>query len=410
MINKFVSVDGDDFRIGLDFAKVDKERRLVIGFATADSVDKSDDHITHEASVKAFSEWRRNIREMHQNQAVGRAMDIHEDTVFDPKTGSTHRGIVISAYVSKGAPEAWEKVLDGTYTGFSIGGRINEAEKVFDPESGKMIRRVTDYDLVEVSLVDSPMHPLANVLQIVKADGGMASEVEIENVLWCNDCQLAVISKEEDRGCAVCESGMENIGWVENSAEKVEDVRKMVNSHITKISKGGTTVEIENKEAEEAAAENAEEAKAEEVAESAGEQVEKAEEVAETAAEETEGAEAAEETAAAEEAEATAEVAKAEEVETATASAPGIDAEVLAKAVSTAVEAALVKFAPKETQEVFLKAEDLETALKPVRDAIEALTARIEDAESQGAVKKSGDVITKSDKTESFWSGAILSD
>ena len=39
-------------------------------------------------------------------------------------------------YVSKGAPDTWEKVLDGTLTGFSIGGEINEASNEFVKDAG----------------------------------------------------------------------------------------------------------------------------------------------------------------------------------------------------------------------------------------------------------------------------------
>jgi hypothetical protein len=46
-------------------------------------------------------------------------------------------GVYVSAYVSKGAQDAWEKVLDGTYSGFSIGGNIKKYDDMYDDKISK---------------------------------------------------------------------------------------------------------------------------------------------------------------------------------------------------------------------------------------------------------------------------------
>ena len=48
------STDGDNVRLAMPFAKVDAERRIVSGFATLDNIDKQNDIVTPEASIKAF--------------------------------------------------------------------------------------------------------------------------------------------------------------------------------------------------------------------------------------------------------------------------------------------------------------------------------------------------------------------
>ncbi len=116
--------DGDNIRLSMPLTKVDKERRIVSGFASLDNVDKQDDIVTAEASMSAFAKFRGNIREMHQPVAVGKMVDFKEDKYFDPDTKKFYKGVFVSAYVSKGAQDTWEKVLDGTLTGFSIGGPI----------------------------------------------------------------------------------------------------------------------------------------------------------------------------------------------------------------------------------------------------------------------------------------------
>ncbi len=47
-------LDGNDIHLSMPFSKVDKERRLVSGFATTDAVDKLNDIVTSEASLEAF--------------------------------------------------------------------------------------------------------------------------------------------------------------------------------------------------------------------------------------------------------------------------------------------------------------------------------------------------------------------
>ena len=125
MINKANwTTDKDSLRLSMPIGKVDVERRMVSGFASLDNIDKQDDIVTAEASVQAFKNFKGNLREMHQPSAVGKMVSFKEDRYFDPNSKKFYNGVYVSAYVSKGAQNAWEKVLDGTYTGFSIGGNI----------------------------------------------------------------------------------------------------------------------------------------------------------------------------------------------------------------------------------------------------------------------------------------------
>ena len=78
--------DGDNLRLSMPFSKVDKDRRIVSGFATLDNVDKQDDIVTTDASLKAFAKFRGNIREMHQPISVGKMVSFREDKYFDPET------------------------------------------------------------------------------------------------------------------------------------------------------------------------------------------------------------------------------------------------------------------------------------------------------------------------------------
>ena len=69
------NTDGNNLRLSMPLTNVDKERRVVSGFASLDNLDKQDDIVTAEASMDAFAKFRGNIREMHQPLAVGKMVN-----------------------------------------------------------------------------------------------------------------------------------------------------------------------------------------------------------------------------------------------------------------------------------------------------------------------------------------------
>jgi len=241
-------IEGNDVRLSMPFSKVDRERRIVSGFATLDNVDRQADIVTSEASMSAFSKFRGNIREMHQPVAVGKMVSFKEDKYFDPESKKFYSGVYVSAYVSKGAQDTWEKVLDGTLSGFSIGGRMNKWDDGFDTKLDKSIRIIKDYDLVELSLVDTPANQFANILSVEKVDGvdivkGDSVETEIENVFWDSESGIVKLSENEVELSPSSGAPMQNIGFVEKSDnEKTEMIKFLVDS-----AKGINTIEI-NKE------------------------------------------------------------------------------------------------------------------------------------------------------------------
>ena len=217
--------------LSFPIAKVNKEKRTVSGFASLDNVDRHGDIVTAEASKRAFDNFRGNIREMHGPSAVGKMLSFKEDSFFDKESGKKYSGVYVTAYISKGAQDAWEKCLDGTYTGFSIGGNIVDA-KMEKADDGSEERRVIhNYDLHELSLVDSPANPLANIFSIQK----MAEGIVTENVFWCGTDEVAATSTGVTKDCVVCDSPMTNVGWVEQAdTEKFETIEKVIDSYFKK--------------------------------------------------------------------------------------------------------------------------------------------------------------------------------
>jgi len=217
----------------MPFSKVDKERRIVSGFATLDNLDRQNDIVLPEASLKAFQKFRGNIREMHQPISVGKMVGFKEDKFFDPETKKFYSGIYVSAYVSKGAQDTWEKVLDGTLSGFSIGGKMNKFDNAYNAELDKTVRIIKEYDLFELSLVDSPANQLANFVSIEKMDAEdiEKSDTVLENVFWDSASGLVLLSQNDLEVSPTSGAQMENIGFVEkNDSEKTEMIKFLVDS------------------------------------------------------------------------------------------------------------------------------------------------------------------------------------
>ena len=237
--------EGDNVRLSMPFSKVDVERRIVSGFATLDNIDKQADIVTTDASIKAFSKFRGNIREMHQPTAVGKMISFKEDKYFDPESKKFYSGVYVSTYISKGAQNTWEKVLDGTLSGFSIGGKMNKWDDGYDEKIDAKIRIIKDYDLVELSLVDNPANQFANVLSVEKVDGvsmikGESLDTPIENVFWDAESGIVMLSENDVEQSPTSGAPMQNIGFVEkNDNEKTDMIKFLVDS-----AKGINTIEI----------------------------------------------------------------------------------------------------------------------------------------------------------------------
>jgi hypothetical protein len=421
--------DGESVRLSLPFAKVDKERRIVSGFASLDNIDKQGDIVTSEASLKAFKKFRGNIREMHQPLAVGKMINFKEDRYFDPESKKFYSGVFVSAYVSKGAQDTWEKVLDGTLTGFSIGGRMNKWDDGYDEKSDSTIRIIKDYDLVELSLVDSPANQFANIMSVEKVDGVdvvKGQNVELENVFYDEESGIVMVSDQETVSSPITGNEMKNIGFVEKTDNEKMDIVKFlvdsakgidakINKEDNPMAKKTKTEEVEVTKSEEVAPE------ADAVVETpVAEVTEKSEEttVTEEVAQTEEVVEKAEETVEAPAAEVATEVSKSDE---AIVEAVAEIKNTITSAFSDLVET--VKSLQAEVE--MLKSNKVDTAaVKSSLDAVakdiaatieqvDRFGKRVDAVEADTAFRKSGDlgeiVQDQPEKVEkSLWGGRFL--
>jgi len=421
------SSDGEKLHLSVPFTKVNREQRTVSGFATLDNVDQTGDVVTAEASMKAFENFRGNLREMHQAIAVGKVIGFKPETYYDQKSQTFYNGVYVTSYISKGAQDTWEKVLDGTLSGFSIGGKINESDNEINKATGEQVRFIKDYDLVELSIVDSPANELCNIFSIEKVGGkmvykGIATEVVAENIFYCEESDSVFISTEKTFDSPISGKPATLIGWVESSdINKSKEIDKILASFKktrlalpdTQIAKqanveGGNEVsDVQNETVIEKSVDVLEEAPAVEA-------------VVETVVEDAPVAEAAVVDAPAD---------SVEEAATAEVDTPdfakmlgdlkGFFSDTLSKA--TEANAAQVSQI-KESVESFSKNVDvriselaekhsaLSAAVTEIKSTIDGVQKRVDAVEGETAIKKSSDlggseVVTKS---KSKWNGSFL--
>lgn len=394
--------------ISVPFTKFDKANRRVSGFATLDNIDQSGDVLTAEASLNAFETFRGNIREQHdKSKAIGKMVTFEQKDYFDPGTNKMYSGIYVTAYVSKGAQDTWEKVLDGTLSGFSVKGGILKQHTEYIPDEDKSIRFIEAYALEELSLVDSPCNQFANVFSVEKTANGVeiniSNEVNVENVFWCDKDAIAILSKEEFASCSKCETPMKSAGWFESVAgeDKVEKMKEVLEaSGFTKSDndlrhmKGGPNMTNE--------------AKKDEVEKSSDDSVEETVEVVEKSASE-EGTEATEPDLQG--------IAKAlEEIKSTLVNVTqtGETREAAIADIKKTVDG-VEKGVETRLEELLTQHKELAADFKTFKEGLEGVEKRLTSVESSSAIKKSADVetdsqIEKSTKQEQkpFWSSAFL--
>jgi hypothetical protein len=154
----------------LPLAKVDLDRRMVTGVATAEASDRSGEICDYASSKPYFERWSAEalkasggkslgaVRAMHGNVAAGKLTDIDFD--------DAGKRVLVTAKIVD--DDEWRKVAEGVYTGFSQGG--NYVKRWPDEETG--LTRYTA-EPHEISLVDLPCLPGAT-FEVVK--GGVVEK------------------------------------------------------------------------------------------------------------------------------------------------------------------------------------------------------------------------------------------
>lgn len=158
------------FRIFAQLHKVDAEKRLVYGRAAQEVVDKVGEVFDYALSKPNFVKWSKEISEDTSGKSLGNVRAMHgkiaAGVLKQINFNDTDKAIDVCAKVVD--DNEWNKVLEGVYTGFSIGGSY-VGEKKAEKMDGKDVMRY-EADPSEISLVDRPCMPTAKFFDVVKHD------------------------------------------------------------------------------------------------------------------------------------------------------------------------------------------------------------------------------------------------
>lgn len=156
------------FSTFLQLQKVDVAKREVWGVAALEQPDRAGEIMDYEKSLPNFLNWSRDMEKASGGRSLGNVRAMHKDTaagkVIHLEPRDSDKSIYIGAKIVD--DNEWKKVLEGVYTGFSVGGSYG----LKWPDA--MLKNITRYEAkpVEISLVDVPCMPGAQ-FEIVKADG-----------------------------------------------------------------------------------------------------------------------------------------------------------------------------------------------------------------------------------------------
>jgi len=202
------------------FAKVDDEQRMVYGVATDETPDGAGEVVDYEATKAAVADWSkwRNVREMHGAKAAG----IAEEITLDDVEKSLKVGVKV---VDDGA---WEKVKEGVYKGFSIGGRVLASVMERAAEGEGQIRRITEYLLNEISLVDRPANPAAtfSLVKREETEGETKSEGDPEPEGIAEEALREMVRGLVREALAETGLSLAKDGGIFAGADQVEELRK----------------------------------------------------------------------------------------------------------------------------------------------------------------------------------------
>jgi hypothetical protein len=157
-----------DFRLFIPITKVDVEKRLVYGTVAEEIPDRADEIMDYKSARPEFEAWSAEIAKASDGRSLGNLRAMHgqvaagklERLAFDDDAKRIECcGKVVDDI-------EWKKVLEGVYTGFSMGGKYLNRWR--DRENPNLTRYTPKPS--EISLVDHPCIPTAT-FEVLKEDG-----------------------------------------------------------------------------------------------------------------------------------------------------------------------------------------------------------------------------------------------
>lgn len=153
--------------------KADIAKREVWGVAAIEQPDQAREIMDYHKSKPNFLKWSDSIRKASNGKSLGNVREGHTThaigKVIALEADDAAKAIRVGIKVVD--DNAWNKVIEGVFTGFSIGGSYGERWQ------DGMNKSLTRYEAKpsEISLVDVPCIPGAT-FDVVKADGSVMTK------------------------------------------------------------------------------------------------------------------------------------------------------------------------------------------------------------------------------------------
>jgi len=177
---------GTSLNVFCRIVRKDEAKRLVYGVIAQEQPDKAGEVFDYASSKPHFQKWSSdaaerttsagqpvsygNVRAQHSNIAAGKLIDI----AFDDE----RKCIPVVAKIVD--DNEWKKVMEGVYSGFSIGGKY--LRKWPDGANTRYTAQPA-----EVSLVDSPAMPSATFTAVKNAPGDSLARLQVDVAQQLND-------------------------------------------------------------------------------------------------------------------------------------------------------------------------------------------------------------------------------
>ena len=111
-------------KLFIPICKIDEAKRLVYGTLSEEVRDKSDEILDYATAKPAFEKWSNEIKEASGGKSLGNVRAMHGSIAAGKFTDISYNDDAkrIDGCAKIIDDNEWNKVVEGVYTGFSIGG------------------------------------------------------------------------------------------------------------------------------------------------------------------------------------------------------------------------------------------------------------------------------------------------
>lgn len=235
--------------------KVNEATREVEGILALEQPDRSGEIFDYASSKEHFRSWSEDIQKATDGKSVGNLRAMHGNVAAGKFTAiefdDENKRIPVVAKVVD--DNEWKKVLEGVYTGFSIGGSYI---RKWNDEEHPELKRYTAKP-AEGSLVDLPCIPGAQFTMVRKdGESEMRKFVSVKKVSQVWQCESGCTHEKKDEALK-CDGVVVSAAATEEVIEKTAPVEDPAPEPEIEKSAEGDPMKEEEKESPAGSAANA---------------------------------------------------------------------------------------------------------------------------------------------------------